>query len=306
MRIELNTDICPIVVPDTYGSGLCYEVADDCWDDFKRDLAELTGQYIKDAIKDTSDFKGCAVTVDKNLKSPQFYNYGTDWVDFYIEISDDLVEQLKGKVNNDFLGYIRKFGSRSGFVSFYPTDEKEVEKAFESNPDSDKFALLIAEFIMWEVEKETNLDKYQDDFMMDAFEIIGQNGYEDYDDDEFDESKKVKKALHRILEGKDIRRTLAESSSQEKYELMNKAINKIIKMDAQDFVNKYIDTSRIDFVQSDIESGFVPFRMEDNEMMELSLNDGRLEYDGTSMGGSREFYFKVKEIADILKRLCED
>ena len=210
MKVELNTDICPLVVPDTYGNGFQYEIADDCWDEFKEMMCDIAEDYIKDALRDTKSFKSCTVKVSKELGSPQFYNYGTDWIDFDINISDDIVESLKEKVDNKFLQYIKKFGSRSGFISFYPTTEKEIEKAF-ATPGSRDFSLLIAEFILYEFESDNNLDAYQHDYIMDVWDKASQNGYEeDYEDEEFDESRKVKSVVNKILEGKDVRKVLAE------------------------------------------------------------------------------------------------
>ena len=55
-----------------------------------------------------------------------------------------------------------------------------------------------------------------------------------------------------ILEGKEIRKILAEASNQDKYDLMNQVINKIVVMDADDFVRKYVDTSSKEMLASDI------------------------------------------------------
>jgi hypothetical protein len=83
---------------------------------------------------------------------------------------------------------------------------------------------------------------------------------------------------------------------------MNDIIKKVEVMPADEFVLNFVDTDDKEKLASDLDSGFLPFNIKGKDM-ELSLKDGRLEYDGTSMGGSREFYFKVKEIEQELKSI---
>lgn len=89
-------------------------------------------------------------------------------------------------------------------------------------------------------------------------------------------------------------------SSEEKYAFMNDIIDKIVSMDADDFVLNYVDTSDKEKLVNYVETRFLPFEMDGKEM-ELSLNDGRLEYDGTSMGGNTDLYFKVRNIEQAVK-----
>ena len=41
MKLELNTDLCPIVVPDTYGAEFHYMVKDNMWEDFKKLMVSI-------------------------------------------------------------------------------------------------------------------------------------------------------------------------------------------------------------------------------------------------------------------------
>jgi hypothetical protein len=110
--------------------------------------------------------------------------------------------------------------------------------------------------------------------------------------------------IEKILEGADIRQALTEAS-EEKYTLMNDIIKKLEDMPVDEFILNYVDTEDKEKLASDLNSGFLPFNIKGKDM-ELSLKDGRLEYDGTSMGGSRELYFKVKEIAQEIKDIVSN
>ena len=52
-------------------------------------------------------------------------------------------------------------------------------------------------------------------------------------------------------------------------------------------------------------NGYIPFNT-DYGTMELSIPDGRLEFDGTSMGGDRNLFFKIQDImSEVNNRLKE-
>lgn len=40
MKVVLNTHICDVVCPDTYGTNFCMYIADEYWDDFKQVLVD--------------------------------------------------------------------------------------------------------------------------------------------------------------------------------------------------------------------------------------------------------------------------
>jgi hypothetical protein len=220
MKVELNTLVCPIITPDTYGTEFQYNISDACWDDFKTMLCNIGAKYIKKAVRETKDFAKCPVTVSRNLVSPSQYNYVTDSIDFNVYVEDELIETLKNdRVSEQFLKYIKKFGSHSGFISSYPTTEKEVEDAFEDTK-SNKFRLLIAEFIMYEVEYVEDLDNYQRDFLDEVWDEAVENGFEE-DEEEYEESAVIK-AVNNILEGANIQDTISKASLNEKPQMYMK------------------------------------------------------------------------------------
>lgn len=174
MTIELNTSMCPIVVPDTYGSGFQYKVDDDRWEDFKDLMVDVAKDYISEALTET-DFAGAKLTMGK-FGSPQYYNYETDWIDFNLEFDERMLKRIKNKACTDteFFEYTAKYDSHDGFMSFYPVKWTEFLEAIDGNGRQD---LAIAMYIMWQFEKEFNADEYQRDYLEDVDEYAEGNGY---------------------------------------------------------------------------------------------------------------------------------
>ena len=116
MNVTLNTDICQIVIPDTYGSGFQYEVYEDMWNDFKRLMVDIGVDFIKEAIE-TANLPINHV-IGHDLKSPKQYNYYTDWFEFSMSVPNDYIETIKSEVDDDFFRFAKhEFGSHSGFIS---------------------------------------------------------------------------------------------------------------------------------------------------------------------------------------------
>ncbi len=88
--------------------------------------------------------------------------------------------------------------------------------------------------------------------------------------------------------------------SEDRQAFMNDAIKKISDMKTEDFVLEFVDKSDKEALKEALDNGFLPIIMEGHEM-ELSLKDGRLEYEGTSMGGNSEFYFAVEKIKEAVE-----
>lgn len=90
-----------------------------------------------------------------------------------------------------------------------------------------------------------------------------------------------------------------------KYEQMNevaKDIEAAFKEDrCESFINDLIDKKdNIADLAEELESGFVSIDTKYGEM-EIELENGRLEYDGTSMNGGDDFYWAAHEIKDSLE-----
>lgn len=175
MRLEMSTEMLPIVIPDTYGSEFCYEIDDDMWDDFKKLMKDKAWAYIMNALNET-DFKNSYVLI-KEFVSPREYNFRTDRIDFDLDFDDELIEVVKRKVNDNFFEYIKRFGSYSGFISFYPTEKNKFYEALEGKR-SDKLALAISMYIIWQLKEEgLDIEEYQRDYIDDVRDYASGNGY---------------------------------------------------------------------------------------------------------------------------------
>lgn len=180
MKIKLNTNICPIIIPDTYGSGIQYQNVVD-WDDLKELMIKMAEPSIEYALQEIEmDYR--TLTMGK-FGSPQFYNYITDWIEFELDVEDDLIENIRKTVRNEeeqFFKYAEEtFGSHPGFISFFPT---EKEKFYNSKDDD----YILAMWIMYQLEEKAGMDirAYQNDYLDEVIEYAEGNGYFEYEEDE--------------------------------------------------------------------------------------------------------------------------
>lgn len=178
MIVSLSTDICPIVIPDTYGTEFCYMVEGDMWDDFKKLMVDKA----KDAIVYVLDDLDIPYTkiIMGGFHSPREYNFTTDWIEFELEMPDDYVETIKANVRNNEESFFRfakeRFGSYDGFISFYPY---EKEKFYESEDTS----FVVSMWIMYRMNEENNIEDYQREYLYDVEEYASGNGYMEMEDD---------------------------------------------------------------------------------------------------------------------------
>ena len=91
-----------------------------------------------------------------------------------------------------------------------------------------------------------------------------------------------------------------------KHELMNEIINTLPALDVNDFINNYVDVSDFEEVREHLKSGYIPFFFTTLGTMEISIVDGRLEYDGTSMCGGNEFFFFGQNVMKELSNRVEN
>lgn len=179
MLVSLNTDICPIVIPDTYGAtDWCWEVSEEMWEDFKKLLVDKA----KDAIVYVLDDLGIPYTAINmgGFHSPKEYNHTTDWIEFELEMPDDYVETIKANVRNDEESFFRfaknYFGSYDGFISFYPYKKEKFYK-------SEDVSYIVSMWIMYRMDNENNILGYQREFIDDVDEYARSNGYMEDDED---------------------------------------------------------------------------------------------------------------------------
>lgn len=188
MKIELTTSVLPIVIPDTYGTGFCYEIQEEYWSEFKQKMVELAVEYIKTALEETI-FKD-AVLTPQGITSPEYYNFTTDRADFFMEFDDNLIDRIKDEIKADEVEFFRwtkeKYHSYDGFVSFMPYEFTKWWKAIDE-PANAKYTYdkerAISMYIMYKL-KDENFDQRQKDYIDDLWEYASQNGMEVYEDEE--------------------------------------------------------------------------------------------------------------------------
>lgn len=181
MIVSLSTDICPIVIPDTYGTGFCNEITDDMWDNFKK----LMVGKAEDKITEVLNNLGIPYTkiIIGGFHSPKYYNYNTDWIEFELEICDNYIDVIKDYVKdneNDFFVFVKEhFGSYDGYISFYPYTK---EKFYESE-DTD---YMLSMWIIYRMNEKYNIQDYQNEYLDEVFEYASENGYfiDEEDEDE--------------------------------------------------------------------------------------------------------------------------
>lgn len=178
MLVSLNTDICPIVIPDTYGAEWCWDVSEEMWEPFKQLLIDKA----KDAIVYALDDLGIPYTeiIMGGFHSPRQYNFSTDWIEFELEMPDDYVATIKANVRNDEDGFFRfakkNFGSYDGFVSFYPYEKED----FYESEDTD---YIVSMWIMYRMNEENDIEAYQREYIDDVNEYAWGNGYMETEDE---------------------------------------------------------------------------------------------------------------------------
>ena len=180
MKIKLNTDICPIVIPDTYGSGIQYQNVVD-WDDLKKLMIDKAKVYIEDALQEI-EMPYENLTMGE-FGSPRFYNYGTDWIEFELDVDDDMIEDIRKTAKNEeeqFFKYAEEnFGSHPGFISFYPTEKEKFYNA------KDKDEYILSMWTMYQMERqEMDIRVYQNDYLDEVIEYADCNGYFEDEEDE--------------------------------------------------------------------------------------------------------------------------
>lgn len=180
MKLWLDTDLVPIIIPDTYGSEFQYYVIDEQWDRLKQVMIDKAKEYITDALKDTESFSDAKIEMGE-FHSPKEYNYRTDWIDFEIEFDDSVIEKYKDP-DDDFDKFLKEnYKSYDGYVNFMPENVGEFVTAINSK-DATKFTRAIAQILVYELKKEFDFPDYQQDYLESVEDYAFGNGIMEYDE----------------------------------------------------------------------------------------------------------------------------
>ena len=194
MKLEMTTNWLPILQPGTYRTNLgdiLNNVYDEYLDDFKTQLC-FEFQSIGNEIFSEDWFVeqfGNIIVSNYVFKSPQYYNYENDSVEFDMEIESpekliDHFERFEAWDRELFFKWTREnYGSYSGFISSFPYEPQQFEFAFYRNKGNYSYNRAIAMLIMFAIERsKCALDSYQRDFEDNMNEYCSQNGLIDYED----------------------------------------------------------------------------------------------------------------------------
>lgn len=187
MKIEMNTNWLHIIEPGLYGTVLG-DYYDDIWDDERGDFISTICMYAKDKMNEVLNdiHEGWFKVTNVTFHSPQFYNYENDWMEFDMEIPDNMMEIVTAEYEENKSSFLRfaelNYGSRDGFISFFPFREESFTLAMLKGPDEKyDFNRAIGMFLMWKLRDE-DLNVVQRDFEDDVIEEGNCNGWFDYEE----------------------------------------------------------------------------------------------------------------------------
>ena len=140
MRLQMTTNFLPLVDPGMYGTNLgehMYQVEDDYIDDFKNAIVSYGIDKINEMLSEDSIivlFGECKAENGK-LRSPKYYNYENDSIDFDLIVPNTTIECIRNaKYNDEFFDWTNKnYGSYDGFISFFPYNRDKFEAALKTD-----------------------------------------------------------------------------------------------------------------------------------------------------------------------------
>lgn len=91
-----------------------------------------------------------------------------------------------------------------------------------------------------------------------------------------------------------------KKSEPDKYQKLNQVIARIKSLDSDAIAEDLKKSFNRDELKEYLDSGFIPFKT-NYGVMELDLSAGRVEFEGTSMGGDSELYYKIREVLGLLR-----
>lgn len=188
MKIEMATTILPIIEVGTYGTNLdAYDVQEDYIEDFHKAIIMHGTDKINEVLSEDSIVEKLGKMTASNVlfKSPKWYNYQNDWLEFNLEIENEIlfmntVDVIYNDNDKDFFKWAdENFGSHPGFISFAPTNKDKFIKYIKKDFNEYDFSRAVALIIMYTISKEiseTEMERHQRDFEDDVWEYINENG----------------------------------------------------------------------------------------------------------------------------------
>lgn len=175
MKLEMTSLWLPFIQPGLYGTSLgdiYNDVAEEYQSDFKSQLA-FEYQTVMNEIFDEDwivAWLGNIIISNCVLKSPHWYNYENDSIEFDMEIDTEKLihnyyERFKAWDIDEFFKWTEKnYGNHSGFISFFPYLPHNFEVALYSIQGNYDFERAVAMLLTFAIEKNRcATDSYQKD-----------------------------------------------------------------------------------------------------------------------------------------------
>ena len=186
MKLEMTTDFLRLIEPGTYGTLLgdfLYEIRDEHTNDWLNAMVEHGIDKINEILSEDSIVEKFGVCKAENgkMRSPQFYNYTNDSIEFDLIVTDEMIETIRNtKYTDDFFKWTEEnYGSCSGFISFFPyTKEKFEEAIYKDDLD---LSMAVAMLIMKEIKdniSESEMERWQRDYEDDVIEELCNNDWQ--------------------------------------------------------------------------------------------------------------------------------
>lgn len=149
---DVSTNVIPIIDVDAYGGSLSSFFYDSDKVILDRDLDAFWNQVVTesmDIIQDSFKELGIPAKVvsgSGNIYHPSYYNFSGDELNFSISVEDSWINERFEEYKDDaeFLNFLQeKYSSRSGFISFFPSDKQKFIESFESSRDKWKVVCQI-------------------------------------------------------------------------------------------------------------------------------------------------------------------
>lgn len=192
MKLEMSTEFMHVIEPGLYGT-ILGEQFEECCDEYINDFKRAVVDYGMDKINEILTYMrmrewfGLCKAKNGKLNSPQFYNFENDSIEFDLIVPDGIIEKMrKFNFSHLFFEWAKEnYGSRSGFISFFPYTKEKFDHAINSS--GLELSRAVALTIMYSFEKlyddEERLE-FQRDFEDDVIEEGNKNGwYVDYEED---------------------------------------------------------------------------------------------------------------------------
>lgn len=172
MIIKSNTDLMHWVYrPCTYSTYVRHEMfdidfeaeemkisIDDIdinYDEYKKELWNWLQEWFQDNLNnELPEWLQFINPKETVMYSPQYYNYGTDSINVELKVDKRKLNKFI-KENKDLLNeYLKKYESRSGFISFTPSSYNELIKC----EDIERVVMCVLDYLLKDIDKNPIYD----------------------------------------------------------------------------------------------------------------------------------------------------